>query len=128
MRDTNELADTLDDAVHQWRAGTGDPLVLVEEVAHALRLAASLDETETLHEKCGECHLFVYPNAAYESGSGLAQWSHGSRGDDADERIEDHEPWPSGMKATLRTWRVYGPSAMRERFVLFGRTHHEKEN
>lgn len=72
--------------------------------------------TETLYEKCAECHLFVEPN---DQGPEFAQFIHLHRGDYADERLDEtHEARPSGLKATLDTWQVYGPSAMRERFVV----------
>lgn len=72
-----------------------------------------------LYEKCQHCHLFVEVNAAYSplDVPVVAQFVHSSRGDTADERLEDHEAEPSGLLATLPTWMVYGPSAMRERFV-----------
>ena len=74
--------------------------------------------TDTLYEKCRDCHLFVDENYAHEPGSEIAPFVHLARGNAADEKLDaDHEPVPSGMKANLATWRVFGPVAMRERFV-----------
>lgn len=72
-----------------------------------------------LYEKCADCHLFVEPNEALgEAQSGIALFIHLHRGDEADEALdESHEAKPSGMKATLATWRAYGPPKMRERFT-----------
>jgi hypothetical protein len=70
-----------------------------------------------LYQKCLRCHLFIEANDADEPG--LAEFVHLHRGDEADEQIDaSHEPEPSGMLATLETWKVYGPEAMRERFVV----------
>lgn len=86
----------------------------------------TIDDHETsLYEKCADCHLFVEPNeSAFDSDGNritapeIAGYVHLHRGDDADEALdESHEARPSGMKATLSTWRVYGPEAMRERFT-----------
>ena len=71
-----------------------------------------------IYEKCRDCHLFVEPNSAYTPGSLLAPYIHLARDNAADEAIENtHEAVPSGMRANLATWKVYGPVAMRERFV-----------
>lgn len=110
--------------------------------AHVHPTAQALGETrDVLYEKCAECHLFVEPNDANIcwvcdghgshiggkctecGGTGrigdIAPYTHLHRGDVPDERLdESHEAKPSGMKATLSTWQVYGPSAMRERFVI----------
>ena len=75
-------------------------------------------QNDVEYEKCRDCHLFVEPNPSYGPPSpGIAEFVHLSRGNDADERLEDHEAVPSGMKANLATWQVFGPVAMRERFV-----------
>lgn len=71
--------------------------------------------TEHLAEKCKHCHLFIEPNL--DAGPGIAEYMHLHRGDEADEALDaDHEPEPSGMIATLATWREYGPREMRARF------------
>lgn len=47
----------------------------------------------------------------------VAGWCHLHRGDTDDEALDaSHEPRPSGMRATLSTWRAYGPAPMRARF------------
>ncbi len=77
------------------------------------------DYDEHLYEKCRYCHLFVEPNEAYAPGQNIATHVHLARGDDADEKLDaDHDPTPSGLRATLDTWRVFGPWQMRERFVV----------
>lgn len=77
-----------------------------------------VDLKEVLYEKCRDCHLFVEPNVAYDDAPGTAEYMHLARGNAIDERLDaDHEPRPSSMKANLATWRVFGPLAMRERFV-----------
>lgn len=73
--------------------------------------------SQVLYEKCLHCHLFVEPNDAWVPDQKIMPYIHLSRGNDADERFEDHEPAPSGMLANLTAWQVFGPSAMRERFV-----------
>lgn len=70
-----------------------------------------------IYEKCRDCHLFVEPNPSYEGLPDIAQFIHLHRGNPADEKYDEHEPIPSGMKANLATWRVFGPRKMRERFV-----------
>lgn len=63
-----------------------------------------------LYEKCAYCALFV------EDDNG--QYHHLSRGDDADDAIEaSHDATPSGLIATLATWRTIGPPDVRARFV-----------
>lgn len=76
-------------------------------------------ELPLLYEKCKHCHLFVEPNSAYPMpGYDIAEFVHLHRGDEVDEALdESHEPTPSGLKATLDTWRVFGPWQMRQRFV-----------
>jgi hypothetical protein len=70
---------------------------------------------EYVYEKCQHCHLFVDKN---DGQPGTAEFVHLSRGDAADERIEaSHDAEPSGLKANLATWMVYGPPEMRERFI-----------
>lgn len=72
---------------------------------------------DILYEKCLHCPLFVFDNPANDDGPNVAAFMHSSRGDEWDERYdEDHEATPSGLKATLLTWRVYGPVEMRVRF------------
>src|SRR4051794_33022429 len=80
----------------------------------------SRDIEGQLYEKCGLCPLFIFENSAYGDAENLAEYIHSARGDAADERYEDHDATPSGFIATLNTWRVFGPSEMRERFVYFG--------
>lgn len=76
------------------------------------------ERSEHLYEKCRDCHLFVEPNDAHKPGTEIAEFVHLSRGNDPDEALDaSHEPVPSGMRANLATWRVFGPVAMRERFV-----------
>lgn len=82
-----------------------------------LRMLLEWVDVSTLHEKCVHCHLFVEANDDDDVENGAAEYVHLSRGDAADERFEDHEAGPSGLIATLDTWRIFGPSAMRERFV-----------
>jgi hypothetical protein len=73
---------------------------------------------DDLYEKCAHCHLFVFDNPAADDGPDIARYIHGARGNDADERLDaDHTPEPSGLVANLDTWKVFGPSTMRERFV-----------
>jgi hypothetical protein len=80
---------------------------------------ASKEDAREMAEKCSLCHLFVERNFAHIEGDGLAEYVHRHRGDDADDALDmSHEPRPSGMIATLRTWRTYGPDLMRERFVI----------
>lgn len=74
--------------------------------------------SDVLYEKCLHCHLFVEPNSSWdEYQTGVTRFVHLSRGNAADERFEDHDAEPSGLLANLATWRIFGPSAMRERFV-----------
>lgn len=69
------------------------------------------------YEKCRDCYLFVEPNDS-SPGAGIAEFVHLTRGNDADNAVEGtHDAVPSGMKANLPTWQVFGPVAMRERFV-----------
>lgn len=79
----------------------------------------------SLYEKCAGCHLFVDDNPAFVPPTKpedfpvtIAKYVHMARGDDLDERFEDHEATPSGLRAPLAVWQVYGPSAMRERFIV----------
>ena len=66
---------------------------------------------DTYYEKCLHCHLFVMLND-----EGLA-YEHLHRDDEADTALdESHEAQPSGQIATLLTWKIHGPTAMRERF------------
>jgi len=70
-----------------------------------------------IYEKCAECHLFIEQNPV-KAGPGIAPYIHLDRGDDADELITStHDATSSGMRATLATWKVFGPPAMRERFI-----------
>jgi hypothetical protein len=69
-------------------------------------------------EKCAHCHLFVESNDAVSVEQGFAEYIHLSRGDEADEAIEGtHEAKPSGLIATLDTWKQFGPLEMRKRFT-----------
>jgi hypothetical protein len=79
----------------------------------------------SLYEKCAGCHLFVFDNPAFVPPTKpedfpvtIARYMHSARGDALDERFEDHEATPSGLRAPLLVWQLYGPSAMRERFVV----------
>ena len=73
-----------------------------------------------LYEKCSFCHLFVELNE--DSDPDIAGFIHLTRGDDADDLIEStHDAQPSGMRATLDTWKTYGPIEMRERFYTWER-------
>ncbi len=68
-----------------------------------------------LYEKCAGCHLFVEPIGSLAPNA--SSYEHLDRGDEADEAlIITHDPAPSGMKATLATWREFGPREMRRRF------------
>jgi hypothetical protein len=69
---------------------------------------------DVLYEKCRLCHLFIAPNEP--ENPEVADYVHLTRGDAADELLETHPATPSGFKATLDTWKVFGPTAMRERF------------
>lgn len=82
-----------------------------------LRMLLDWVDASTLVEKCMHCHLFVEANDDDDVEQGAADYVHLTRGDEADERFEDHEAKPSGLIATLDTWRIFGPSAMRERFI-----------
>src|SRR5690606_9199057 len=71
----------------------------------------------TLYEKCADCHLFVEKNDDYQPDSGIAEYAHLHRGDEADEELDgSHEARPSGMKANLPAWKEFGPPAMLKRF------------
>ena len=82
--------------------------------------AAVGHEAEWLYEKCLHCHLFVEPNSSFKDSTPqfpIAEHEHLHRGDEADTLLdESHEAKPSGMRATLATWKEYGPLAMRQRF------------
>lgn len=79
------------------------------------------EDAEHLYEKCADCHLFVEVNAAaedFDPSENIQPFDHLHRGTPEDEALDSsHEPRPSGMKATLATWRAYGPEAMRARFT-----------
>jgi hypothetical protein len=68
---------------------------------------------EAYYEKCAECHLFVERNDANGNDPDLAEYVHLDRDDSAD---SDHEARPSGQRANLAAWHVFGPAAMRARF------------
>lgn len=75
----------------------------------------------TLYEKCAHCHLFIESNgeipATEADRGGIAEYVHLTRGDAADNAIEEtHDATPSGMRATLAVWKAFGPLAMRQRF------------
>lgn len=90
--------------------------------------------TADLYEKCKDCHLFVERNSSVSvavpwdqieddewrrlaDAQMLAPWEHLHRGDEPDTLLdESHEAWPSGQKATLSTWREFGPLPMIKRF------------
>ena len=68
------------------------------------------------YEKCRECHLFIEENV--DSGPDIAPFVHLTRGDAADDAIDEtHEAKSSGEIHTLAYWRKNGPDKMRERFV-----------
>ncbi len=68
------------------------------------------------YTQCRGCHLFVEPN--HGSDPHEAQWIHLSRGDDADEKIENtHDAGPGAESHPLDWWRANGPAAMRARFT-----------
>ena len=82
---------------------------------------------DTIYEKCARCPLFIDSNESFvdeASTPNIAQYVHSERGDSHDEHYLDvvnpHDAEPSGLKATLRTWMLYGPEAMRERFFVGG--------
>lgn len=88
--------------------------IFVAGLASASSVAQRADAQ--LAEKCADCHLFVEPNQA--TGNDIAPYVHLHRGDEADDAIDgSHEAKPSGMKATISTWRAFGPAAMRARFT-----------
>lgn len=96
----------------------GKGLVVDTQNGHYSILKDASYRTETYYEKCRDCHLFVDPNSAYEPGSDIAEFIHLARGNAADDAIEEtHDAVPSGMRANIPTWQVFGPVAMRERFV-----------
>lgn len=101
--------------------------LLAFAVQSQVELLRVLEDAGLLHpevlydfvEKCKHCHLFIEGNASFEDSTPelpIARYVHLSRGDDADEALENHEAEPSGMIATLKTWRAYGPREMRARF------------
>lgn len=77
------------------------------------------DGSEPLYRKCISCHLFVEEQDADEVALGHARYVHNHRGDDADEALdESHIAWPEpGPGAPLTWWKLYGPAAMRSRFI-----------
>jgi hypothetical protein len=71
-----------------------------------------------LYRKCTDCHLFVEPNSAFGDFSGVAEYSHLSRGDEADDALDaSHEPFPDDEGHALAWWKVNGPPEMRARFI-----------
>lgn len=105
----------MDDGMETARPWVADR---IRSIKGGFAMAISVDVEEVTYEKCRDCHLFVEPNDAYTEGSNIAPFVHLARDNVADQRLdENHEPFPSGMKANLNTWRVLGPVAMRERFV-----------
>jgi hypothetical protein len=73
---------------------------------------------QPLYEKCAHCHLFIEANYDPDDTTGLAEYIHLHRGDEADEQIDDtHAATPSGEVATLAAWKKYGPPEMRARFI-----------
>ena len=102
-------------------AGAGAGAATARAVRHpALDVTAnraSVTTDESLYERCAHCHLFVEDNQP--EADWVAPYAHLHRGDDADEAIDaSHQATPSGMVATLATWRTYGPEAMRARFTV----------
>ena len=95
------------------------------EYIRSLRIpwVAPIDLSAAPIEKCAECHLFIEENSARldldgQPIPGIAEYVHLHRGDDADSAIdESHEAKPSGLMATLNTWKVLGPAEMRARFT-----------
>lgn len=66
----------------------------------------------------GPCPFFVEVNYDHEDDSdNIAPWLHLTRGDDADDALEDHDAVPSERSHALDWWREYGPDRVKERFV-----------
>lgn len=64
------------------------------------------------------CPFFVDVNYDHEDApDNIAPWIHLTRGDDADNAQDDHEPMP-GEVHTLAWWMENGPERVRERFVV----------
>lgn len=73
-------------------------------------------------EKCAHCHLFIEDQSGYADALlpevEIARYVHLTRGDEADEAIDaTHDAEPSGLRATIAAWKLFGPLQMRERFV-----------
>lgn len=104
---------------HYARRGIADQAISLGAEPEGWDDEEDLDEEgATLYQKCKDCHLFIEENYV-EPGNphGYAPYVHLHRGDEADEAIdESHEATPSGMKATLDTWKACGPVEMRQRF------------
>lgn len=63
------------------------------------------------------CPFFVEVNSNHElDGDNIAPWIHLTRGDEADESLDDHEAVP-GEVHPLSYWREHGPERVKERFV-----------
>jgi hypothetical protein len=73
---------------------------------------------DDLFEVCMHCHLFVEDAHPFPAHPEQSVFFHLHSDSEADRKLdESHEATPSGMFATLVTWRTFGPRAMRERFT-----------
>lgn len=82
----------------------------------------TMSDDGTLYEKCLNCHLFIEYNSEHGGinydRDDIAEYVHLHRGTPEDEAIDyTHEAKSSGMKATLATWRQFGPPEMVARFT-----------
>lgn len=70
------------------------------------------------HTEDGEpCPFFIEVNDDHEDDpDNIAPWIHLTRGDDADDALEDHEAIP-GRVAALSWWEANGPERVRARFT-----------
>ena len=103
---------------HHARRGVSDQAISLGAEPEGWGDEGDLDEEDvTLYQKCKDCHLFVEKNGDHRPGNGLAEYLHLHRDDAADRLIdESHEARPSGLIATLDTWKACGPMEMRQRF------------
>lgn len=85
-------------------------------------MAINFDNTEYIlcsgHTESGApCPFFVDVNYRHEDDpDDLAPWIHLTRGDRADDALEDHDAVP-GEVHTLAWWMENGPERVRERFT-----------
>ena len=70
------------------------------------------------HTEDGEpCPFFIEVNSSYEDDpDNIAPWVHLTRGDEADDALEDHDATP-GRVAALSWWKANGPERVKARFT-----------